>query len=61
MNRFGIPEGEINDLVQSTNELDVLCVMSHLSSSEEPDNQANKEQLLKFEELTSLFPNTKKA
>ena len=61
MNRFGIPEGEINDLVQNANELDVLCVMSHLSSSEEPDNHANKEQLLKFEQLASLFPNAKKS
>lgn len=61
MNRFGIPQEEINDLIQSIKELDVLCVMSHLSSSEEPDNQANKEQLLKFERLASLFPNTKKS
>lgn len=61
MNRFGIPEEEINHLIRSTQELEVLCIMSHLSSSEEPDNEINKEQLLKFKQLASLFPDTKKS
>ena len=54
MNRFGIPEGEINDLVQSTNELDVLCIMSHLSSSEEPDNEINKEIVTLLKHMNNI-------
>lgn len=61
MNRLGASEREMSNLLQYVNEVNILCVMSHLSSSEEHDSEINSEQLVKFQQLFSLFPGTKKS
>lgn len=55
MNRLGLnPEEEI-DLTN----LKLHFIMSHLSSSEEPQNPVNKIQLEKFQSLLAKFPKTR--
>lgn len=63
MNRLGFPEKEMYQLLAQAylERMNIAYVMSHLSSSEEIDNQANKEQLEKFNSLARLFPNSKKS
>ena len=63
MNRLGMLEHEIEILLSGTDldKIDILCVMSHLSSSEDPDSPANAEQLMKFQKLSALFPHAKKS
>ena len=62
MNRLGMPETESTNLVHTdTAGLNVLCVMSHLVSSEERDNLYNKTQLEKFTRLANKFPNAKRS
>jgi len=62
MNRLGMPESESINLVQEdTAGLDVLCVISHLASSEERDNVYNERQLEKFTKLANKFPNAKRS
>ncbi len=62
MHRLGMPEAESANLVQTdVAGLDVLCVMSHLASGEEPDNLYNKKQLEKFIKLANKFPNAKRS
>ena len=62
MNRLGMPETESISLVQAdTAGLDVLCVMSHLVSSEERNNSYNQMQLEKFTKLANKFPHAKRS
>ena len=61
MNRLGIPEREIRELSKYIDNIEVLCVISHLSSSEEFDNESNVVQLMKFQKLAALFPHAKKS
>jgi alanine racemase len=62
MNRLGMPEIESSNLVQTdAYGLDVLCVISHLISSEDPDNLYNKKQLEKFTKLAKKFPEAKRS
>lgn len=61
MNRLGIPESEIKKIPEYDHNIDILCVMSHLSSSEEFDNESNIQQLIKFKRLVSFFPHAKKS
>ena len=61
MNRLGIPEREVRILSEDIDGINVLCVMSHLSSSEEPDNEENAGQLMKFQKISALFPSAKKS
>jgi alanine racemase len=59
MNRQGVAPDEARALVQSTDRLrglDVGLVMSHLGSAESPKNPRNYNQLSKFLEVRSLFP-----
>ena len=63
MNRYGMPEHEVKILVKdfAPNNLNILCVMSHLCSAEYPQDSANAEQLTKFKALANLFPKVKKS
>ncbi len=60
MNRLGMLESEVSSVSEYDN-IDVLCVMSHLASSEELDNKSNVQQLMKFQKLSALFPYAKKS
>lgn len=55
MNRLGIRHDEIPDLKN----IHPHFIMSHLSSSEEPDNPANMQQLRKMAMLLKHFPRIK--
>lgn len=59
MNRLGIQEYEVLQLKNKM--LDILYVMSHLSSSEDPSNSVSKSQLTQFKKLAALFPESKKS
>lgn len=59
MNRLGLQEQEVLQL--QNNMLDILYIMSHLSSSEDPSNNISKNQLTKFKELSALFSESKKS
>lgn len=63
MNRYSMPEYEIEILIKDfyLDKVDILCVMSHLSSSEDPEDSSNIKQLEKFKSLAELFPNAKKS
>lgn len=57
MHRLGLPQTEIEALSLDIEayKLDILCVMSHLSSAEDAKNPANRIQLDKFNALKSKF------
>jgi alanine racemase len=60
MSRQGLTSEEARAVAQSTDRLrglDVRLVMSHLGSAAEPDNVRNANQLARFLEIRSLFPN----
>lgn len=61
MNRLGIQECQMNALLPYSSIINVLCVMSHLSSSEELNSESNSRQLTKFKRIGSLFPYAKKS
>ena len=57
MNRLGVRAKEIQD-----EELNgIKTIMSHFSSSEEPENPTNKKQADQFEAIAQKFPNLKKS
>ena len=59
MNRLGIPEYEYIKILQDPSLLDYLDItvlMSHLSSSDEPDSLENENQLQKFKWLIGESP-----
>lgn len=61
MNRLGIPIKEINNVQKLVlkNNIKLFSIMSHLSSSDEPENSKNLDQLNLFKKISSDFPNTK--
>ncbi len=59
MNRLGMSTEEASQL--HNKKLDIICVMSHLSSSEDNKSKSNEEQLIKFQTLSKNFPNSKKS
>ncbi len=61
MNRLGIPSEELDEVCNTDfNGLNILYIMGHLSSSEEPENPQNEIQRARFEEIALHFPNAKK-
>lgn len=61
MNRLGIPSEELEKIYSMDFDgLDILYVMGHLSSSEEPENPHNEIQRKRFEEIAAHFPGVKK-
>ncbi len=62
MHRLGMPEYEISQFVSKySNSLHIEYIMSHLSCGEDINNTYNKEQLIKFEKLTKVLPQTKRS
>lgn len=59
MNRLGLKELEINSASFDSylEGLDVLCIISHLSSAEQPGSEYNQRQLDKFIEISKKFKN----
>ena len=58
MNRLGMPAYEVEELVKNSellSGLNILYIISHLSSSEEQDNIENKKQLERFINMTTSF------
>lgn len=63
MHRLGMPKLEIEafKIEKDAVNLDVLYIMSHLSSAEDIKNPENKNQLDKFKEYTKQFSRIKKS
>ena len=63
MNRLGMQEDEVKilDLEKHTRNLDILYVISHLSSAEDKLSKHNKVQFEKFTELSNKFSKVKKS
>jgi alanine racemase len=62
MSRLGLTPAEAASLAADQSALEPLrlvYVMSHLVSSEEPENPINGEQLKRFREIRAAFPNAK--
>lgn len=59
LNRLGLPAAETRQLAGNTglvHALNLSLVMSHLASADAPRDVKNREQLIAFETLSSLFP-----
>ncbi len=59
LHRLGMPAGDVQRLVarpELLEPLDVVLVMSHLASADEPADPANTAQLQTFERLRALLP-----
>ena len=63
MHRLGMQETEITELNLDihTKNLDILCVISHLTSAEDIDSNRNKNQLERFNKLSKKFTNSAKS
>lgn len=63
MNRLGLPEDELNHLMQdnSLKNLNLSYILSHLSCAEQFENSFNTEQKIKFQRLSKQLPNCKKS
>ena len=63
MHRIGMQEPEIKSLDIETHaeNLDILCVISHLTSAEDIDSNRNKIQLEKFNQLSKKFEGSAKS
>ena len=61
MNRLGMPRYEVDEIASefahAFSGIELLYVMSHFCSSEEPDNQENILQYKRFCEIKEVFPN----
>ncbi len=58
INRLGIDQVETNQVIEYCKkfQIQVFCVMSHLASADEKQNQFNNEQNLKFKKIIKDFP-----
>ena len=59
LNRLGMPEHEVEELVRDSrilDRLDVRLVMSHLVSADDPEDPRNERQLAAFERLRGRLP-----
>lgn len=64
MNRLGMPSYELEELVRNSDLLsnvNLVCIMGHLSSSEDKDSNDNKNQLDRFMHMVFPFVNTAKS
>ncbi|GAB4164391.1 MAG: alanine racemase [Rickettsiaceae bacterium] len=62
MHRLGMSEREFDQVVSfNIKELDILYVMSHLASAEEPENPYNENQLNKFTKIAGKVPKIKRS
>ena len=61
MNRLGIPNHNLKEVkksIQSTNRLEIFCIMSHLASADDERSITNKTQKELFDKIIFEFPNT---
>lgn len=61
MSRLGLSESEMAQLIADPSlvrGIDILFVMSHLASADEPDSLQNTEQLERMEKLAAAFPSS---
>jgi alanine racemase len=61
LNRLGLPLGATRRLADEPailSTVDLVLVMSHLASADNPHDPKNRDQLLAFETLSALFPGT---
>tara|TARA_B100001559_G_C16477512_1_gene612094 strand:+ start:345 stop:1445 length:1101 start_codon:yes stop_codon:yes gene_type:complete len=58
INRLGIGQEETNKVIEYCKkfQIQVFCVMSHLASADEKNNNFNNEQNLKFKKIIKDFP-----
>ena len=56
INRLSFALGELEQMVAENLQLNILYLMSHLASSEEPDNPFNDEQRRRFAKAQALLP-----
>ena len=61
MNRLGLQEDEFYRCKNQLLSLNIDLIMGHLSSADEKDAVANKEQLYRFYELSRFFPKVTKS
>ena len=64
MNRLGFKTQQVESLAndpQAFDGLDLLYIMSHFASADEPDSQKNAQQYDAFLKSSSLFPNVPKS
>jgi alanine racemase len=63
MHRLGMSESQISDLDMNfhASNLEILCLISHLSSAEDIDSDQNIVQLKRFNKLSEKFHNTTKS
>lgn len=64
MNRFGFSDTEFMQMINIdtfAENIDVLCIMGHLSASEDIDCEYNGYQLNKFKHYLQYFPNAKRS
>jgi alanine racemase len=66
MSRLGLNDDETDWLIEHSQDganalegIDLVYVMSHLASAEDPDSPSNKQQLDAFRALMPFFPNAK--
>lgn len=59
INRVSLSYAQLAALVAEKLPLNVVLLMSHLASSEEPDNQFNGVQLDRFQKARALLPNVR--
>lgn len=59
LNRLGLPSRDVRRLSSEPallSGIDIVLVMSHLASADNPADKKNRDQLLAFETLSALFP-----
>jgi alanine racemase len=63
MYRLGIPPSEVINLLNhdDISNLDIRCIMSHLTSSEDSSSPSNQEQLALFNKYSSKFDKAKRS
>lgn len=59
INRVSFTYDALASLLAENLPLNIVLLMSHLASSEEPDNDFNQEQRLRFEKARALLPQVK--
>jgi alanine racemase len=57
INRLGFSENETEQFLNTKSDLNISLILSHLSSSDQPDDPANKNQLQKFKKIVAAMPN----
>jgi len=59
INRVSFSLAELQSLLAEKLKLNIVLLMSHLASSEEPDNQFNQDQCKRFAQARALLPDVK--